>query len=329
MQVVDTFFQNLKEGNNLIIFFDNDETHERDMKNNVTNCLSIKVSDEISEKYEDSLKSNEKYMLEFKNADETWTNEYAKLMHDNYNPKDEKFPICDGITQEYVDLFVTPFIAKASGDKQKIAIFDFDRTLTIMEGFLSPPDEEYKEMFDNFKPHDVALFLFGGQKRIDMLISMYKSLKDANFQVLVLTNNPTCSNSVGRLFFISIITQIFEKFENTDLICSDSGNGLSKSKAFNNFLTRTEKPKRRMLVRAPNINVTPDPSPQPPLALDSSAQPPLASDSSATANPSMFSKLKLKIPSFTLKNLLKGGKQRRTKRRKTIKRKKTHRRRRQ
>ena len=241
ISVVDTFFEKLKEdNNNLIIFFDNDKDHVEDMEKNVTNCLSIKVSDKISEEYEESSTSNKDYMLKFKN-----TNEYAELMHENYDQRDERFPICDGITQEHIDLFVTPFIAKASDekykDKQKIAIFDFDRTLTIMEGFLSPPDESYTEMFEKFKPNDVALFLFGGPVRINMLKQMHTSLKDANFQVLVLTNNTTCSNIAGKPFFISIIEKIFEGFTDKELICSESGNGLPKSKAFNNFLTRTQK----------------------------------------------------------------------------------------
>lgn len=139
--------------------------------------------------------------------------------------------------------------------RKGIAIFDWDRTLTVFEGIYLPlayiePEAEftddvlnqaYKRLltdlitstmirtdeeryetalgFLDMKPmtiEDLIMFYCGGAARIEMLRSMFKLCSDTGVDVMILTNNTACNTS----FFRKIVEVLVHGASDYEIVCS-------------------------------------------------------------------------------------------------------------
>ena len=109
----------------------------------------------------------------------------------------------------------------SSGDQKEI-IFDWDRTLSVMEGFRIQP----QNMTDDIVTY-TAVYLMGGQSRFEALKTFFAICLSKNVTIIILTNNQMAEKDTDRrTFFLKVIKQIISKFEDSNLLYS-GGNVIS------------------------------------------------------------------------------------------------------
>jgi FMN phosphatase YigB (HAD superfamily) len=76
--------------------------------------------------------------------------------------------------------------------KTKIVIFDWDGTLSAIEGLVLPPTKEATlELFkQGITYKDIALYYAGTTTRLEGLKNMFTFLHEKGIEVYILTNNP-------------------------------------------------------------------------------------------------------------------------------------------
>jgi hypothetical protein len=117
--------------------------------------------------------------------------------------------------------------------KKLVAIFDFDRTLTVMEGgfFNRNSVADLRDFFaenflksfpilkkplSNLTPATFAEYLAGGGERLAMLQEMFDFLYDNKVSIVLLTNNSACPNA-RNLF--QELTQVYTKGRPVEILC--------------------------------------------------------------------------------------------------------------
>jgi len=220
-----------------IIFFDNDEEHVEDMRA-LPNCTAIHVPDTepnsrmgpLQDPY-DSDEYTARYYALF--PGNTFLQEVRRAQGENYLPT-------LGITEEIIGQ-LNAWIDATPG--KKIAIFDWDRTLTVVEGITLPLDSHwqwYKFDYYHLIPEDILLFLLGGPERLQMIRDMFTDLYSKGIDVFVNTRNPSClMNRQAFLVLLQLLTG--GRFQPANLICASGipkSFAQSRSQSFQNVLSR-------------------------------------------------------------------------------------------
>lgn len=120
----------------------------------------------------------------------------------------------------------------ATPENRLVAVFDFDRTISIIEGgyFLGNSLYEMKkviveqvgkrEQLELYVPglteNGLAEYLAGGQERMAMLKDMFDYLYDHNVRVILLTNNGGCARA--RNLFRDLM-MVYTRNRPVDIIC--------------------------------------------------------------------------------------------------------------
>jgi hypothetical protein len=243
-----------------VLFFDNERDHCSDMNRNVKNSHSVLVE-------------NSKYMMFDGNYDSDSTEIPTSLTFSNgldylqYQQKignlyaqlfETEKHICDGITAFHT-VVIRDWIETNHNCTPRFIVFDWDRTLSVVEGILVPPPDFIRDRMqineDTFVRH-ITRYVLGGEWRIGMLQDMFKYINDSGSKILILTNNPTASPNIpSRDVFLKMIKNIIPTFDDADLLCSYGYS--SKSTKFNEYLSslqlsggkRRRKTKRRKTKR--------------------------------------------------------------------------------
>jgi hypothetical protein len=137
-----------------------------------------------------------------------------------------------------VELLIPDLLAwsrpTASG-QTKIVIFDWDKTITAVEGMYFGSCEE-RSILD--LPIDqIELFVMGGKRRLDIIKSAIERLLVNNVKIFIITNNQNASRDEekrsSRSIYLQLIMSIFNKDEayaNSILYCAKD-HGCRKSLA--------------------------------------------------------------------------------------------------
>jgi hypothetical protein len=288
-----------------VIFFDDNPQNIHDMVENVPNCKTILVDtdnkhrfikkyDELNpykistQPYKDGYMTN----VEFFNTETNkYTNKYAEYID---KPRMGEFHMpteaITGFGSEIVineegdesmnafannTAFIYTFIADNSiSNNLKVVIFDWDRTLTSVEGWYP---EFFKDIYSNYttdinEPSDLpeltplfyettykravadtARYLFGGANRERTLKNMFLFLHTSNISVFIITNNPTASRLFleetdidARKIFLDMIKIVYPQFIDSHLISTYQGRGkrmILKSDAYQDFVDEEDKEK--------------------------------------------------------------------------------------
>ena len=281
-----------------VMFFDDNIQNVRDMVENVPSCRTILVDtdtkhryikkyDELNpskiaaEPYKDGYITNADF---FNTETNQYTNKYAEYVG---NPRRGEFHMptesITGIGTEIVineegvesmeafannTAFIYTFIADNSiSNNLKVVIFDWDRTLTSVEGWY--PDF-FKDLYSNYTTDiddpsdlpeltplfyettykkavaDTSQYLFGGANRERTLKNMFSYLHANNISVFIITNNTTASklyiDNTGvdaRKIFLDMIKIVYPQFIDSHLISTYQGRGkrmILKSDAYQDFI---------------------------------------------------------------------------------------------
>jgi len=144
-------------------------------------------------------------------------------------------------------------------DDRKYVVFDWDRTLTVVEGYISISNIN-KDFFPNIDitsdtflqsfREDTLLYLFGGEARLTMIRDKIKSLRDRGITLCILTNNTGCATDE----FKQLVRQLDPGFTDDHIICSgifpSKRVALATSKLFNGGSRKSRRRRSRTLRKA-------------------------------------------------------------------------------
>ena len=190
-----------------IRFYDNDIGHINSVKSLFPNINSIHVpetnninrngniADKI--KYSEYLKLSKNFNLK---------NKYLSFMSD----KNEEF-ISEGITHEQInDLNIW---SNQQNNKKKVVLFDWDRTLSHVEGLYIDP-------YNPIDSNDILKYCMGD--RYDKVTKLFNNLKKNNVDTYIITNNSLCGNNIDSNQFFDIFKNL--KINKSNVLCSRTFN---------------------------------------------------------------------------------------------------------
>ena len=169
-----------------ILFFDNDGKNLRDFHLNRTlntmfSIINILVDDKKPNEFCGDKTETESQKLEYINHFKRFGNSYAEVTLINGG---EPVMPSRGITSEqHTELLKN--IDRIPGEK--IAIFDWDRTITVIEGMLNIQDHSMIV--------DMIVYLCGGEERLSRLQEMFRELHGKRVEVFILSNNAYADKS--------------------------------------------------------------------------------------------------------------------------------------
>lgn len=176
------------------IFFDNEQSNIDNMRRYFDHTIeSVKVADTEGFKKDERSKLNDDY-VRMVMADGI-PNKYIQILE---KMSGDVFDEKSGMTDKDIETCMA-WCADSTIDTPKVAMFDWDRTLTRSEGFetvgsLASTIVAVKEsygltMTKDELAIDMLFYLFGGQDRISKLNAMFTACKENNVAIYILTNN--------------------------------------------------------------------------------------------------------------------------------------------
>ena len=191
------------------IFFDNDKKHILNFEKKLPAILSIKVNETPgipTSNVTDPNSDISKY-IEAEDLRDNFYVKLIKILGDNI----ENYDKLSGINAADIAK-LDAWIRQTAGQKNRAAIFDWDRTITKCEGILLPavnmPLPEALSLLaqSNHIPiegvdiiEEFLTFICGGKERFGAIRKMFNACKDNNINIVILTNNPMC-NLYGFIF---------------------------------------------------------------------------------------------------------------------------------
>ena len=235
-----------------IIFFDNDGKNLRDFDSNrhlksMFNIINILVDDKKPNEFCGEKTEPKSQKVEYMNHFQRFGNSYAQLTESN---GEEPVIPSRGITEEqHINLLEN--IDEIPGEK--IAIFDWDRTITVIEGMIKIPHSMIPDMI---------VYLCGGDERLARLQEMFRELHGKRVEVFILSNNPSAdkSNSEETFELFKQLLKILDPNMEEDHIIgcirkiNDKKTKLTKSNAFIERYLSTRPPVK---ISLPLLQITP------------------------------------------------------------------------
>jgi hypothetical protein len=121
--------------------------------------------------------------------------------------------------------------------KTKVVLFDWDGTLSVLEGMMLPRDRQTTTDLHHLgiSYDDIAHYYLGSKERFQMLRSMFLFLERHSVHVFILTNNPLAcldwkkNESIGigplsRKHFFGVLNQFIPQLTIGDVLCGYESN---------------------------------------------------------------------------------------------------------
>jgi hypothetical protein len=121
----------------------------------------------------------------------------------------------------------------------KVALFDWDGTLSVAEGIFLPnkPIDTFNFMKLGIDDREIAIYYCGSEKRFLWLKYMFEILHKQKVEIYILTNNPMAAKNMNiiklaglgflsRHNFYKVIKQIIPQFKEENLLCGYETNGI-------------------------------------------------------------------------------------------------------
>jgi hypothetical protein len=134
----------------------------------------------------------------------------------------------------------------------KVALFDWDGTLSVAEGIILPSNPidtlSFHTMGINYR--DIAVYYCGSEDRFLWLKYMFEVLHKQHVEIFVLTNNPMAAKNMNivklvglgflsRFNFYNVIKEIIPQFKQENLLCGYETQGIKPQTFMNNpYLNR-------------------------------------------------------------------------------------------
>jgi hypothetical protein len=204
-----------------IRFYDNQPDIIQQFKNNLKLVNSIQVSNKSNQ---DIMNGNNKNYLYTPNfLKKNPNNSFARYLYSIKNRENSStigFSYNDAIElSRWANLPI----------HNKVVIFDWDGTLSVIEGVLLPRTKEETKKYEMNKItyEDIAIYYCGGKYRFNWLRDLFIYLYKKNVSVYILTNNPIACNveKEGRKHFFHVIKEIIPQIKLQYILCGYESNG--------------------------------------------------------------------------------------------------------
>lgn len=162
------------------IFFDNKKDHLDEVYTKHRNIKLVKIPDAKGSYFPKPLPMNSGPLKTL--IDSLGPNAYVDLLKTRGVDADAYDPV-SGIEQNHIRI-LNRWLTNTNQDGKRAAIFDWDRTLTKVEGFYPLYKGQERHMFE-----DTLLYLFGGHKRLLKIRAMFQYLSEQGVEIFILTNN--------------------------------------------------------------------------------------------------------------------------------------------
>jgi len=230
------------------LFFDNDP---KNFKGFDDNNLNILIDDSIPNEH--IIDMQQKMPLQFVNTpfptklkeNSEHNNPYINALL-YYKETETPMPV-EGFNKRHIDI-VNHWINAHKTDKPLYLIFDWDRTLSVCEGFRMLSDEQndffYGENYnDNQIYNDMLIYLMGGEERYLMLQHFLNAMcKKPNIRILVITANPSADKKhMNYDKFFNMAKLLIPCLEKEHFLCSSSS---SKFIEFNEYKKKSQGPSK-------------------------------------------------------------------------------------
>ena len=194
-----------------IIFYDNEEQHIQTLKKNVPHVEGVLINHDLKNRLGDKKTYNQYWIQQ--------GNTYARA-----NQDDMKIDPTEGFNKDHAK----HLLSHVRRGEKIIAIFDWDRTLNVVEGVSLPPNGHRFEQYGVHPEHAIE-YQMGGTERLEWLRDMFRQLDRFNVPVFILTSNKNCSQTKSS--FLTHIQRLIPSLTDDKLICAGSSVGLDKSEA--------------------------------------------------------------------------------------------------
>ena len=117
-------------------------------------------------------------------------------------------------------------------EEKKIVIFDWDGTLSVIEGLILPSIKMYEDMFCKLEINfsEIAEYYAGTKNRLNMLKNMFLYLHSKNIEIFVLTNNPVAAidwvkvnepfvGNKSRANFCKLVKEFIPLIKDKNILC--------------------------------------------------------------------------------------------------------------
>jgi hypothetical protein len=191
------------------LFIDNDGTHTENVMKCGPHMYVLKVGGVVGAVPDLPWESPE--MVSFQEAVRKGPNGASILDAWRSSQSGDAYDPESGITKENCDT-IQKWVKdqKAAGFHSPAVLFDYDRTLTVIEG------TQFGE-FPTVNREGFVEYYMGGLERLQRLRDLFKFLNENQVQMYILTNNTGCSVEKGSLFE-QVGTQIFSPYP-VEIIC--------------------------------------------------------------------------------------------------------------
>ncbi len=177
------------------IFFENSAEQRAEI---ITRCPEAKV---IKESLDEAPADTKFLIVDIPETEPPPTVDVKSLpFYDEFNEyvvrtkiKSETYDAVSGVQQNHIDNIIKPWI-ESRGEGPHVAIFDWDRTTSVIEGIRLRQDLSGAEFIEGDPTaYYVALLthICGGDERLAEIQTMFRQLIDAGIHVMFLTNNPS------------------------------------------------------------------------------------------------------------------------------------------
>jgi hypothetical protein len=223
------------------IFVDNYFRYLRTFKNRCNTILGFRVGG-IDYEGDFPLKPwSSKELIQYEKKLSPKALQYKRVI-EALKPEGEIVDFTSGITEPQTKILMTLLMHMKRGSGDKIAaMFDFDRTLTLFEGFHRIPMKEGTGLSDYIASfgHDITAegfteYLLGGHERARMIRSFLHHIANEGIPIVIITNNRYAIKHPG--FF----KDFFPGISDISVLCGHNykGNKQNALKAFSHIDTR-------------------------------------------------------------------------------------------
>lgn len=206
------------------IFLDNDAEHIDNWQRHFPNSRTIKIDDTTpnplgnGNTYYDGYIHNyniiPREVIRLRGLPSTTPfNTYTELLQRNRMQIDSINP-SNGITQADITS-VLSWVDENPANR--IAVFDWDRTLSVFEGAPMPMGP-WNSPGINSTPLDALNYMFGGTERVELIKNMFNTLHAKGVNVFIITNSGNATNN--RPTILEVIKLICPHFVDEHLIYS-------------------------------------------------------------------------------------------------------------
>jgi hypothetical protein len=185
------------------LFFDNEKYHLEETNKLCPNITCVEVHDFPSLPEKD-------YCRYFEGAYSG--NSYTRHVTES------KAPTGQGLSIDDINKIISWANTKIDHPRDMKVFFDWDRTLSCVEGFLAPSYGPTKFDAYGIKVDDIISYLMYSPIRRAKLVEMYNTIIRNDIAMYIITNNTTCINY--KEIFHELVSALFTGFNIDNILCS-------------------------------------------------------------------------------------------------------------